>query len=125
LGGLFFGDLSAPGTPAEYHNNSFAVVTSSPTDATVSPADLVLVNPGPSYDSSYDDSLSFPMSSQLLSQPYQQYHEQSLYDEYLVPHHNVDSVQHEIRNGIETVEAEFWNDSFFSEQASGTRPYRM
>jgi hypothetical protein len=124
LAELFFGDTSAPVTPSEYVSiSSQTAATSSPTDGTVSPNDMQLVRPSQQYDTSFEDALSFPITSHLATYPYPQHEEQRLFDQYLVHNPEVDGVQLGNRTGIQTSEAELFSDSFPSEQAPDAHFY--
>ena len=124
LAELFFGDTSATVTPSEYVSiSSQTAATSSPTDGTVSPNDMQLVQHSQQYDTSFEDALSFPMTSHVATYPYPQHEEQRLFDQYLVHNPEVDGFQLDERTGIETSEAGFHSDSFPNEQAPDARFY--
>ena len=124
LAELFFGDTSATVTPSEYVSiSSQTAATSSPTDGTASPSDMQLVHPSQQYDTSFENALSFPMTSHFATYPYPQHEEQRLFDQYLVPNPEVDGIQLDNRTGIETGEAGFHRHTFPNEEAPDAHLY--
>jgi len=108
--------MTAHAAPHGYSSSFQTAATNSRSNGTVSPSELQLVQPSQSFNTSYDEGLSFPMPSHVGTYLHPHREDQHLFDQYFAPNPQVDGVKLEFRTGIDTSEAEFCSDTFPRDQ---------
>jgi len=109
--------MTAHAAPIGYGSSFQAAATSSRSNGTISPSELQLVQPSQQLNTSYDETLSFPMPSHMGTYAHPHLEDQRLFDQYFATNPQVDGVKLEFRTGIDTSEAEFSSYSFPRDQA--------